>query len=104
MASTPTPLRRIPHTVTHLPQYLQKQAAALISSGLQLAGPCVAPPNVLASTLKPLRDSLVAMAKDWQFLDDTERSTMPFLFSDHRKASSRSRSRKRKPGGPGAPA
>jgi len=25
------------------------------------------------------------MAKDRQFLDDTERGAMPFLFSDHRK-------------------
>lgn len=63
----------------------QKQAAAVLFGGLQLARPFVAPPNVPEPVLKVLRDAFAAMVMDPQFLEDAERGAMPILFNDHRK-------------------
>jgi hypothetical protein len=63
----------------------QKQAAAVLFGGLQLARPFVAPPNVPEPTLKVLRDAFAALAKDPRFLEDAQRGGMPILFGDHRK-------------------
>ncbi len=63
----------------------QKQAAAVLFGGLQLARPFVAPPNVPEPTLKLLRDAFAAMARDKQFLEDAEKGSMPILFGDHKQ-------------------
>jgi len=63
----------------------QKQAAAVLFGGLQLARPFVAPPNVPEPTLKLLRDAFGAMARDKQFLEDAEKGSMPILYGDHKK-------------------
>ena len=63
----------------------QKQAAAILFGGLQLARPFAAPPNVPEATLKILREAFTAMARDKQFLDDAEKGSMPILYGDHKQ-------------------
>jgi tripartite-type tricarboxylate transporter receptor subunit TctC len=63
----------------------QKQAAAILFGGLQLARPFAAPPNVPEPTLKLLREAFTAMARDKLFLEDAEKGSMPILYGDHKQ-------------------